>query len=182
MGGAHCNTLQHALQHTAKHCNPLQQTATHRDTLQHTAAHCSTLLHTATHSNTLSHTAAHCNVRLYPQGSLCAHTPHMRAFVRPHSKRVWAHKKMYPHSKRQRRYIFLLLKHAATRCNTLQHAATHCNTLQHTATVCNTLQHSATHCNTLQDTPVSSKGPPELEKQRRYSLSAINAGYTGPTR
>jgi len=63
----------------------------------------------------------------------------------------------------------LLLRHAATHCNTLntlQHAATHCNThrntrhhtashpytRQHTATHCNTPPHIATPCNTLQHT------------------------------
>ena len=48
--------------------------------------------------------------------------------------------------------LYLLLQHAATRCNTLQHAATRCNALQQAATHCNTLQHTATHCNTLQHT------------------------------
>ena len=48
--------------------------------------------------------------------------------------------------------LLLLLKGAATRCNTLQHTATRCSTLQHTATQCNTLQHTATRCNTLQHT------------------------------
>jgi len=58
----------------------------------------------------------------------------------------------------------LLVRHAATRCDTLPHTATHCNTLQHTATPCNTLSYtsahcdimmlcrSATHCNTLHHT------------------------------
>ena len=50
-----CNTLQH----TATHCNALQQTkhsatAPHCNTLQHTAAHCNTLQHTATHEGTSS--------------------------------------------------------------------------------------------------------------------------------
>jgi len=61
---AHCNTLQHTLQHTATHCNTLQHNATHCNTLQQTATHygtlaphCTTLQHTATHCNTLQHTA-----------------------------------------------------------------------------------------------------------------------------
>jgi len=46
----------------------------------------------------------------------------------------------------------VLVRHPATRCNTLQRTATRCNTLQHAASYCNALQHSATHCNTLQRT------------------------------
>ena len=40
--------VQHALQHTATHCNTLQHTAI-CNILQRTATHCSTLQHTATH-------------------------------------------------------------------------------------------------------------------------------------
>ena len=45
----HCNTLQHALQHT---CNALQHTAAYYSTLQRSAMHCNTatLQHTATHN------------------------------------------------------------------------------------------------------------------------------------
>jgi len=67
------------LQHTATHCNTLQQhcnstvcskfagqaevqhTAIHRNTLQHTATHCNTLQHSATLCNSLQHTSTHCS-------------------------------------------------------------------------------------------------------------------------
>jgi len=47
------------LQHTATHCNTLQNIANPRNTLQHTATH--TMHRTATHCNTLPHTATHCH-------------------------------------------------------------------------------------------------------------------------
>ena len=54
----HCNTLQHI----ATHCNAAWSTpcSTLQHT-QHTATHCNTLQNTATHCNTLQHTATHCN-------------------------------------------------------------------------------------------------------------------------
>ena len=53
----------HSLQHTATHCNILQDTATPWlcSTLQHTATYCNTLQHTATHCNLLQRTATYCN-------------------------------------------------------------------------------------------------------------------------
>ena len=54
-------------QHTAKHCNTLQHTATHQNRADSCPgllqfAH-NTLQHTATHCNTLQHPAPHCNKR-----------------------------------------------------------------------------------------------------------------------
>ena len=117
---AWCNGASQ-LQHTARHCNTLQHTATQRSTRKvwwcvSAATHCDTLQHTATHCNTLLHTAAYCNTL----------------------------------QRKDRRAQYggaSQLQHTATHCNTLRHSATHYNTLQHTTTHCNTLQHTATHCN-----------------------------------
>jgi len=51
-------TKHHVMTHLGESCT--------KDTLQHTATHCNTLQntalkHTATHYNTLQHTATHCN-------------------------------------------------------------------------------------------------------------------------
>jgi len=54
-----CTTPYDTLQHTATHCNTLQNIANPRNTLQHTATH--TMHRTATHCNTLPHTATHCH-------------------------------------------------------------------------------------------------------------------------
>jgi len=97
-------------QHTASHCNTLQQTATHCITLQHAATLCSTLQHPATHCNTLQHTATHCSTLQHPAAP-CSTLQHTAT---PCSA----------------------LQHPAVPRNTLQHTATHCNTLQHTATHC----------------------------------------------
>ena len=40
------------INHTATHCNTLEDTARHYNTLQHTSRHCKTLQHTATQFNT----------------------------------------------------------------------------------------------------------------------------------
>ena len=52
----HCNTLQDS----ARHFKTLQDTMQNTTTLQHTATDCNTLQHIATHYNTLQHTATHC--------------------------------------------------------------------------------------------------------------------------
>jgi len=114
----HYNTLQH----TATHCNTLQQqtatrwfhktprkrypssrhTAAHCNTLQHISAHCSTLQHTAARCSTLQHKATQCNT----------------------------------------------VQHGATHYNTLQHTATHIapHTATHCNTHCNALQHTPKEC------------------------------------
>jgi len=177
MGGAHCNTLQHALQHTATraatHCKTLQPTATNCNTPRHTAAHCSALQHTATHCYTQQHTVAHCStLQRAPVSS--------RVFVRPHSsyeglcaptleKSVGAQKDVSTLEKTEAIHLFAF----KTRCNTLQHAATRCNTLQHTATHCNSLQHTATLRNTLQYTTRHTgilKGPSSTRKTKTVQL------------
>jgi len=45
-------------QHTATHCNTLQQTATHYNKLQHTATHYNTLQDTAIKCNKLQHSSS----------------------------------------------------------------------------------------------------------------------------
>jgi len=112
--GAQLGKQKETLQHTATHCNTLQQnchtlqpSATGvlqvvgrvgglfnkelHDTLHHIASYCNTLQHTATHCNTLQHTATH-------QNSGAIHC--------------------------------IILHHTATLCNTLQHTTTHYNTMQ----------------------------------------------------
>ena len=85
-------------QHSASHCNALQQNAanimslcalyvqtcmcmhTYLHAYIYTVTHCSTLQHTATHFNTLQHTATHCRTlphtapRRHPQYKLCIST------------------------------------------------------------------------------------------------------------
>jgi len=117
------------LQHTAKHCNALHDTARyvvktlqHREALQHRALkhvddlpslqHCKAMETESScryilmcSCNTLQHTATYCNTERRSTLTACPHY------------------------------------------NTVQNPATHCNTLQHTAALYNTLQHTTTHCN-----------------------------------
>jgi len=53
----HCNTL-HTLQHTATHCNTIQNTTTRCNVLQHTATRCNTLQHAATQAVVLASSSA----------------------------------------------------------------------------------------------------------------------------
>ena len=138
----HCNTLQNTLQHSATHCNTGGRYDVDQhgrfcpflyiSTLRHTATHCKRLQKIATHYNALQHTATQ-------EGGM-----------------MWTNVEGFA--------LFMYI-HIATHCNTLQH----CKTLQHSATHCNTsgrydvdhhgrlcpffyvstLQHTATYCNAL---------------------------------
>jgi len=126
------------MQHVAKHCNTLPNTATHCNT--HTDSRRTGTKPSSTHWNTLQHTATHCNTLPNTATRCQTHTDLRRTGTKPWST------------------LWNTLQHTATHCNTLQHTATHCNALQHTATHCNTLQHTATHCSTLQHTATQTHG------------------------
>jgi len=51
--------IEGALQHTATHCNTLQQTLMRNDLFSSWFLHCNTLQHAATHCSTLQHPPAH---------------------------------------------------------------------------------------------------------------------------
>ena len=159
-----------ALQHTATHCNTLQQTAStgshSQKWPQHTATRCNTLQHTvstSSHSqkkdcNTLQHTATHCN-KLLPQVAILKR---MYNLVWPD---FWG---CLPVLTEHAVHVASLLLRTcsittdptlrmsctATHCNKLlpqvaihqRMTATHYNTLQHTIPHCNTPQHTAKKC------------------------------------
>ena len=142
------NKLHHTLQHSATHCDTLQQTS---DTLQHNTTHCSTIQRNATHYSTMQHTATHCKT-----------LQHTATDMR-HTATQFTMSDLTVALSSQDNAAVL----PAIHCNTLQHTATHCNTLQHTATyinlstqhssaACNTLQHTDPNCSTLQNTTVLS--------------------------
>ena len=94
-----CNTLQH----TATHCNALQQSGLPLNTwvpqvysVQHTATNCNALQHTATHCNALQHTDTHTLPYAVVHGCL-------KSVTAIHCN---------------------TLQHTATHCNTLQHTHT----------------------------------------------------------
>jgi len=123
----HC-TLQHALQHTAIHCNTMQHTAAnhhvdtwfvHYNILQHA------LQHTATHCNTLQHTAKNHLRSIWAYAlfdSLCVcPCVCLREFK-------WRYSRNTPPRAAAQCKAVLTVQHSATQCIEVQHTATHCNT------------------------------------------------------
>ena len=117
--------------------NPLQHTATHRNTPQHTTTHRNTPQHTATHRNTPQHTATHCNtlflhthvcvVSLLSYVQVCVCVLSVLCHV------VWA-------------------QFVAVCCSVLQCVAVCCSVLQYVAVCCSVLQCVAVCCSVLQCT------------------------------
>jgi len=145
-----CNTIQH----TATHCNTLQQhTTTHSDilhhavTLCHTVSHCNTLQqHTTIRRNTLHCIATHC---ITLQSVLQRTVPHCKL----HHTTVHCSSVLLQHTTMHCSCTHSFATHYDTLhlhpfiSSTLQHTATHCDTLQHTALAPILLQHTTTHCN-----------------------------------
>ena len=133
-----CNTPQH----TALHCNTLQQgdmaevdtslTATHGNTRQHTATHCNTRRHTATNCNILQHiaTGRHGRGRKVACSNLETRTPS--------STPIWSRRRL-----------------RALRMSMLQCVAECCRVLQCVAVCCSALQCVAVRCSALQCVAVS---------------------------
>ena len=57
----HCNTLQHAMPHTATPCNVMPHTETPCNAMPHTATPCNSMPHTATPCNAMQHSLMCCN-------------------------------------------------------------------------------------------------------------------------
>jgi len=138
------------LQHTSKHCNAAQCTATYcKALLQHTATHCNL------HCNKLQRkTTTHFNALPQYSGSLPSQSPTLQRHCNT-LQQTTAH-------------CTTLLLHTATHYSTLQHCnilqptvTQYYSTLQHTTTASRLIAkskfHSATHCNTLQHTATHSQ-------------------------
>ena len=146
MTASYCNSLQHALQRTATHCNILPCTMWIGPAPSNGLIHEILLPHTATSCNT------HCNTLLHTVGGWGARAGEGCGRVASSGDcNTLQHTARYYITLQHTTAHCNTLRHIATRCKTMgqHHTATHCSTLRHTATHRNTLQHTATHCNTM---------------------------------